>query len=169
MPKKTKKVVTSNRRSGIHALKSLSMPVRLLILFVGLVTILGLSTYGYSTWKARDLQAKAGRYATIYDRDGFKIVACKKNVYGNTDSIVMLAVKPANKPGMATLIAYTGTPGVELKYSTGKSSTAWWGNTITAVEIPIYEKGWYEPKIWSVDRHYGPTPFVVAMSYTPYC
>lgn len=176
MPSKIKKSKKVNKKSvvsrgsrksmGLFArFKSSSTPVKILVVVSGILFATLLGTAGYSQWKVNDLQAKAGRYATIYDSGGYKIAACQKSRNGYP-TVSVIYSKPARHSAVATLISTTSN--TRQVWSSSQSRT-WWGNVVTVLEIPARRDGWYNAKIGSttMQRSYGPN--YVAMPYTPPC
>lgn len=89
-------------------------------------------------------------------------------------NVRVVVSKPVNSnPTRAYLRSYTQPAEYPSLVWAESSSTAWWGNTVTVVEVPA--SNWYKLSLWEYDPVTGANVYhktwsdFVATGYTPYC
>ncbi len=153
MPKQTttKKKIVSSKSS-----RKISTPVGFLFILIGALFLTIAGTYGYTKYKERDLQAKAGRWKSITpfgavrnNGDGVKYVACREyndigpdTQQGKRIKVTILASKPkglkgesSNKPapaGMGVSVYRQASPKTYQGGKYAKVNAIWESNTAAA-------------------------------------
>lgn len=131
-----------------------------------LVVVLGLAgTFGYTKYKERDLQAQArANVVRTHGVGGASFAVCKRPLSREAVWVRGIIARRYNDGAYARVVAYgPGSNGRPGRVYTEKWGNQWWGNVVTAIEVPVSINGWAEVSYASN------TTRPIFEGYIPYC